>query len=99
MSTAFTVQDSQTIADRRFLDFLISVAEKNDIPYQLRRVRGGSNDFGVIHKTHEGVVGGGISVPVRYIHAPAQIISLDDYHHTIQLVDAVLHAIADGAWS
>ncbi len=96
---AFTVQDGQTIADRRFLDFLISVAEKNDIPYQLRRVRGGSNDFGVIHKTHEGVVGGGISVPVRYIHAPAQIISLDDYHHTIQLVDAVLHAIADGAWS
>jgi putative aminopeptidase FrvX len=96
---AFTVQDGQTIADRRFLDFLISVAENSDIPYQLRRVKGGSNDFGIIHKTREGIVGGGISVPVRYIHAPAQIISLEDYENTIKLVEAVLRAIEDGAWS
>ncbi|QQE76804.1 M42 family metallopeptidase [Alicyclobacillus sp. SO9] len=96
---AFTVFDGLTIADKRFLDFMVSIAQKNDIPYQFRRVRGGSNDFGSIHQTRNGVVGGAISVPVRYIHAPAQIISLDDYQNSIRLVKAILHELAAGAWT
>lgn len=95
---ALTVQDARTLADRDFLDFLISVAERHDIPYQLRRVKGGSNDFGAIHQTRQGVVGGGISVPVRYIHAPAQIASVDDFENTIALVAAVLTDIAAGGF-
>ena len=96
---ALTVQDSQTIADRNFLDFMISAAKQNDLPYQLRRVKGGSNDFGAIHKTRAGVIGGGISIPVRYIHAPAQIISLEDYQNAILLVDAVLKSISEGGFN
>ncbi|MBX5437391.1 MAG: M42 family metallopeptidase [Alicyclobacillaceae bacterium] len=96
---AFTVQDGRTLADRRFLEFLIAVAEKYNIPYQLRRVKGGSNNFAAIQRTREGVAGGAISVPVRYIHAPAQIASLDDYEHTIRLLDAVLREIEAGAWT
>lgn len=95
---ALTVQDSRTIADRRFLEFVISVAEKHGIPYQLRRVKGGSNDFGAIHQTRSGVVGGGISVPIRYIHAPAQIASVDDFEHTVLLVRSVLTEIAAGGF-
>lgn len=95
---ALTVLDGNTIANKRFLDFMVAVAEKHDIPHQFRRVKGGSNDFGIIHQTRGGVVGGAISVPVRYIHAPAQVISLDDYRHAIQLVKALLHEIADGSW-
>ncbi|MCF8563756.1 M42 family metallopeptidase [Alicyclobacillus tolerans] len=96
---ALTVQDGRTIADRRFLDFMISVAKKHSIPYQLRRVKGGSNDFGAIHQVREGVIGGGISVPVRYIHAPAQIISLDDFHNSIRLLEAVLKEIQEGGFT
>ena len=96
---ALTVQDSQTLANRRFLEFMMAVAEKHTVPYQLRRVKGGSNDFGAIHKVREGIVGGGISVPVRYIHAPAQLISLDDYENTIRLVDAVLTEIQEGGFT
>lgn len=96
---ALTVQDGQTMANRRFLEFMMSVGDKHDIPYQLRRVKGGSNDYGAIHKVREGIIGGGISVPVRYIHAPAQIISLDDYHNTIRLVEAVLNEIAEGGFT
>lgn len=95
---ALTVQDSRTIADRRFLEFMISVAEKNGIPYQLRRIKGGSNDFGAIHTTRGGVVGGGISLPLRYMHAPSQMISLDDYQNTIALVGAVVTSIAEGGF-
>jgi endoglucanase len=96
---ALTVQDSRTIADQRFLEFMVWVAEKHGIPYQLRRVKGGSNDFGAIHTSRKGVMGGAISVPVRYIHAPAQIISLDDYRWTVQLVEAILREIEQGAWT
>jgi putative aminopeptidase FrvX len=96
---ALTVQDGQTLADRRFLDFMISVAEKHGIPYQLRRVKGGSNDFGAIHKVREGVIGGAISVPVRYIHAPAQIVSLEDYQNSIRLLEAVLTEIQQGGFT
>lgn len=96
---ALTVQDGQTIADRRFLEFMMSVAKEKSIPFQLRRVKGGTNDFGAIHKTRAGVIGGGISVPVRYIHAPTQLISLDDYENSIRLVEAVTRAIAEGGFS
>ncbi len=96
---ALTVHDRQTIANRRFLEFMMSVAEKYSIPYQLRRVKGGSNDYGAIHKVREGIVGGGISVPVRYIHAPAQLISLDDYQNTIRLVSAILTELAKGGFT
>lgn len=96
---ALTVQDGQTLANRRFLEFLMSVGDHYNIPYQLRRVKGGSNDYGAIHKVRDGIIGGGISVPVRYIHAPAQIISLDDYKNTIRLVEAVLSEIAKGGFT
>lgn len=95
---ALTVQDSRTLADRRFLEFMMATAEKHDIPYQLRRVKGGSNDYGAIHQTRAGVIGGGISLPLRYMHAPTQLISLDDYENTIRLVEAVVRAIAEGGF-
>lgn len=96
---ALTVQDGRTLADRRFLDFMISVAEKNHIPYQLRRVRGGSNNYGAFHQVKEGIIGGAISVPVRYIHAPAQLISLEDYKNSVRLLEAVLIAIQEGGFT
>ncbi|WP_067618547.1 M42 family metallopeptidase [Alicyclobacillus acidiphilus] len=97
---ALTVQDAQTIADRRFLEFMLETAKKYDIPVQLRRVKGGSNDFGAIHRTRAGVIGGGISVPVRYIHAPSQLAALSDYEHAKRLVSAILQEIAQGGfWS
>ncbi|MCL6515557.1 M42 family metallopeptidase [Alicyclobacillus sp.] len=95
---AFTLQDGRTLADRRFLEFLVHVAERHDIPYQFRRVKGGSNDFGAIHRTRAGVVGGSISIPVRYIHAPAQVMSLEDYENTVRLVRAVLAELAKGGF-
>lgn len=96
---ALTVQDGQTIADKRFLDFMVEVAKKHDIPVQMRRVKGGSNDFGAIHQTRKGVIGGAISIPVRYIHAPTQAASLDDYDNALRLLKALLHEIAEGGFS
>ncbi|HHY67429.1 MAG TPA: M42 family metallopeptidase, partial [Alicyclobacillus sp.] len=50
----------------------------------------GGNDAGAIHLTRRGIPTGAISVPVRYIHSPAQIVDLSDYANTIALTEALL---------
>ncbi|GMA55715.1 endoglucanase [Alicyclobacillus sacchari] len=96
---ALTVQDAQTIADRRFAEFMWETAKRHGIPVQWRRVKGGSNDFGAIHRVGKGIVGGSISVPVRYIHAPTQVVSLDDVENAGRLLRAVLQEIAEGSFT
>jgi putative aminopeptidase FrvX len=87
---ALSIMDASTIANRSFLQTMKRVAEMNGIPYQIRRAVAGGNDVGAIHLSREGVRAGAISIPTRYIHAPAQIISLDDYRNTIRLVNALV---------
>jgi putative aminopeptidase FrvX len=90
---ALTVMDRATIADPRLVSFLVRTAEAGDIPYQFRRTIGGGNDAGAIHTTRGGVPSAGISVPCRYIHAPAAICSKSDLENTIRLVRAALLAL------
>lgn len=93
---AISVIDKSTIANRKMLEHLVSVAKEDQIPYQFRRVSGGGNDAGRVHTTRGGVLTGAISVPTRYIHAPSQMISLDDYENTIRLVEAFLRSVERG---
>jgi putative aminopeptidase FrvX len=90
---ALTVMDRATIADPRLVSFLVTTADVNEIPYQFRRTVGGGNDAGAIHTTRGGVPSAGISVPCRYIHAPAAICSKFDLENTIRLVRAALLAV------
>jgi tetrahedral aminopeptidase len=90
---ALTTMDHATIADPRLVSFLVQTAEAHDIPYQFRRTVGGGNDAGAIHLTRAGVPSAGISVPCRYIHAPAAICSKADLENTVHLVRAALQAL------
>lgn len=93
---ALSVIDGGTIYERSFLKHLQLVAEEQEIPYQLRRTTAGGNDTGKIHISREGVLSQAISVPTRYIHAPAQLISLDDYENSIKLVEQFLRSVEQG---
>ncbi|WP_026174410.1 M42 family metallopeptidase [Effusibacillus pohliae] len=93
---ALSVIDSSTIANQYFLQHMLQVAEAAGIPYQFRRVSGGGNDAGRVHIARGGILTGAVSVPTRYIHAPAQLISLDDYENTIRLVEAFLRSVEKG---
>jgi putative aminopeptidase FrvX len=90
---ALTVMDRATIADPRLVSFLVTTAEAGEIPYQFRRTVGGGNDAGAIHTTRGGVPSAGISVPCRYIHAPAALCSKSDLENTVRLVRAALLAL------
>ncbi|ASS75438.1 peptidase M42 [Tumebacillus algifaecis] len=95
---ALSIMDGSSVHSRKFLKEMIEVAEGADIPYQIRKTVAGGNDAGRIHLTKEGILSGVISVPTRYIHAPSQLISLDDYEQTIQLVEQFLRRVEQGGF-
>ncbi len=93
---ALSVVDGKTIAHTKFRSFIHDIAIEEQLPIQYRRTVGGANDVGAIHLTEMGIISAAVSIPTRYIHAPAQIIHLDDYENTIKLIGAVLARIEKG---
>ena len=88
------VADMGLITHPKVLRLLIDVAEENKIPYQLEAGLPGSTDAARISLTREGVPSGVISVPTRYIHSPASLLSLEDAEYTAKLTVAVLQKIS-----
>ncbi len=93
---AITFMDRSFIADRRLVDLLIRMAREHEIPYQFKQAVAGGTDSGAIHLAREGVPAVTVAIPARYIHAPVSLLSLNDFHHTVQLVRAALHALQGG---
>jgi len=90
---AISIYDSSLIPYPRLRDFVISVAEKNNIPYQLEFSEGGGTDAGRIHLHGQGVPSLVLSVPTRYIHSHNGIIHRDDYDSAVRLLVAVLRKL------
>lgn len=65
--------------DRAMKNHLINLCKTNDLPYQLE-VMGGSTGTNAddIGTTKEGVKTAILSIPLRYMHTPAEVIDTDD---------------------
>lgn len=87
---AITIMDRSFIADRRLVDLLVETAKELDIPYQFKQPGIGGTDAGAIHLSREGVPSATVSVPCRYIHSPACLLSLTDFENTVKLMKASL---------
>lgn len=87
---AISLIDRTTVFDHEFRKKITSIAEKNNIPYQYRKTSMGGNDSGKIHTTKEGSITTTISVPCRYIHSPASVMSKKDYNNTYKLIKAII---------
>lgn len=93
---ALTLMDASYIAPKKMVDLVVGTAEKLGIPYQIRRLTTAGTDAGIISQSQTGILSAVISVPCRYIHSPASIINLDDWHNTMRLAKGILNAIAEG---
>jgi putative aminopeptidase FrvX len=78
--------DARMIAHKGLRDLVISVAEENNIPFQLDTTPGGGTDAGSIHLTAHGVPSLAISLATRYLHTNASIIHRDDFDNTVKLM-------------
>ncbi|MFW5691920.1 MAG: M42 family metallopeptidase [Chloroflexota bacterium] len=89
-----TVMDRSMITYPPLLDFLRSTADAAGIPYQLKTQLGGGTDAGRIHIAGPGRPAAVISVPCRYIHSPAALMSRNDYASVVALAQAALRNIS-----
>ena len=90
---SLTVADTGLITHPKILRLLIDAAEENKIPYQLETGLPGSTDAARISLTREGVPSGVISIPTRYIHSPASMLSLKDAEDAVKLTVAAIQKI------
>lgn len=87
---SISVMDGSLMPNPKLRNFVIEVAEKEKIPFQLGALARGGTDGGRIAMTRSGVPTLTISVPSRYIHSANSIIQVDDYLNTVKLLVAVL---------
>ncbi|OIJ12459.1 peptidase M28 [Anaerobacillus alkalilacustris] len=70
--------DRSMITHRGMREFLLDIAETNNIPYQYFISPGGT-DAGKVHLSGSGVPSAVIGICSRYIHTSSSIIHVDDY--------------------
>ncbi len=67
---------------------LIEAAEKRDIPFQLEgEPRPTGTDARAIQMAGKGVATGLISVPLRYMHTPSEMVDLEDVEQSVRLLE------------
>lgn len=68
-------------------EILVQIAEEKNIPYQISGAsRITPTDANVIQINRAGVAAGLVSIPVRYLHTPVEVTSLDDIENTVELL-------------
>jgi len=82
---SLTVADMGLIAHPKVLRLFIDAAEESGVPYQLESGLHGATDAARIALSREGVPSGVISIPTRYIHSPASMLSLNDVENAVRL--------------
>jgi endoglucanase len=87
---AIKVRDSGMFSDPQVVDWMVKTAEQNKLPYQLEVLEGGTTDARAIQLSRAGVPSGCISIPCRYIHAPSEMVDLNDVENAVKLLLGLL---------
>lgn len=92
---ALTLADRGLLANKSLVRLLHETARQEKIPIQFKQPLVGGTDAGQLHRARAGIPSAVISIPARYIHSPAAIISLGDYANALRLLRAALTRIPD----
>ncbi|MCE5208908.1 MAG: M42 family peptidase [Chloroflexi bacterium] len=83
---AIYTMDRATISDPRLVGHFVGVAEKHQIPYQLRQAGSGGTDAGAMHLQQGGIPAISISVPGRNAHSAIGVARISDWENLLQLL-------------
>jgi endoglucanase len=75
---------------RRLTNHMIAVAEKRGIPFQREVIMGCGTDAWSVSMTGNGILAGGVSVPMRYIHTAVGTVKLSDLAACVDYIAAYL---------
>ena len=85
-----------TLSPKMF-ELLVEAAEDEGIEYSVGASgRGTSTDADVIQISRSGIPTGLVSIPLRYMHSPVELVDLGDLEATVELVAAFAARVADG---
>lgn len=87
--------DRRTVYDRGYYELAFKAAEKAGVPCQPKQAVAGGNDAGAIHASRGGVRTIALSLPCRYLHSPAGMISQDDFVSAGKLLPQLAEMIAE----
>lgn len=80
-------------------EWLIAAAKKAKIPYQLEAdPRPTGTDARAIQMGRGGVATGLVSIPLRYMHTPSELVDLEDVERCVQLLVEFSRGIAAGEY-
>ena len=83
-----------SMANRKLNDLLRALAKEHDLPTQEESFVGRTGtDADKIHFVGRGITTALLSLPLRYMHAPAEVCSLKDVESAIELLARFLCAI------
>ncbi len=80
----------------RLFELLVETAKSTDIPYQIEPVaRDTGTDAEDMAFTRQGIPTCVVSIPLRYMHTPVEVVSLGDIMNTARLVAAFIKSLGD----
>ena len=85
-----SLMDRTSIYQKKHIESIVKVAEKNKIPYQYRRTAMGGTDSYNYHTAGTGTPCIGIAVPCRYIHSPVSVMHMHDYENLVKLISSYI---------
>jgi endoglucanase len=91
---AIKIRDASVISHRGVVAWLETAAKNAKITVQREVLPAGGTDAGAIHISRKGVPSGGISIPTRYIHSPAEMADLSDIDACTRLLLAAINTSA-----
>jgi endoglucanase len=81
--------------DPAVFELLHDTAEKEGIPFTVAAsARATGTDADAIHLAAAGIPTGVVSIPLRYMHSPVEMVQLEDVHNTARLLAAFAQALA-----
>jgi len=79
-----------SIVNPRLFELLSQIAADEEIPFTIEASgRATGTDADVVHLSRGGVPTALVSIPIRYMHSPVELVQLDDVHACARLIAAV----------
>ena len=86
-----------TVLHPRVFELLYEAGEQEGIPFTVESTgKGTGTDADAIHLSRAGVPTGLVSVPLRYMHSPVELVSLDDIRAAARLLAAFAQRLEPG---
>ncbi|MBU1135343.1 MAG: M42 family metallopeptidase [Nanoarchaeota archaeon] len=84
------IRDAISVIHPQVKKMIIDVAKKKKLPLQLNVLYGGATDASVVNLIREGIPGGSLSIPTRYLHTGIEVLDMKDVESEIKLLLEVI---------